>query len=551
MAARDKDEGEWPHHQILRAHRLYAFRQHLRIQAAVPYLLNRKAIPKSLAEEIAKFPSRTNDDYNINFLLGYLREARVERFIRFIEALGDSFASAIAECKSHRILIDTMSEGLENISNADIEQVRRVRAVVKMARKGQKSETPEEGVVRGYEFHTPVAEATVQHTESVVSESESSTGATETELVSRPEYSREITSVVETQHIPERKTDKEPAMSLLQPMEGFVKPGIAKFCHRDSLMEDQESWIIYDSTHGIAMDIPVDAVPPEILQFTVIAHAYLNGNFKIPEEFEVCTAIFTLRIHPFFHFVKPVSLKLPHSVIFDGDEDDEDFVILRALDPMSKTEEYDFCCDIITTADYSEDYYVQVELDHFSAVAGAKRKQKYRSARRGVPRGKQNSTNKQRRSIKNGRRKRLKNIKSKQSGDSVGSSLHSSYEASFERDPPQPDTNLLRQVSSTERDAPAQRSLLQRQGAVDDTASAPSPLVHQASSGAGPSAASCNEICIAYCYPTECLTSWTNRFLVAPNHPTGRKVGLFCIVEHNKLESSPVCVIGSSRFNIF
>ena len=238
MAAQDKDEGEWPHHQILRAHRLYAFRQHLRIQAAVPYLLNRKAISKSLAEEIAKFPSQTNDDYNINFLLGYLREAKVERFIRFIEALGDSIASALAECKSHRTLIDTMSEGLENISNADIEQVRRVRAVVKMARKGQKSET-EEGVVRGFECHTPVAGATVQQTESVVSESESSTGATETELVSRHEYSREKTSVGETQLNPERKTDKEPAISLLQPMEGFVKPGIAKFCHRDSLMGDQ------------------------------------------------------------------------------------------------------------------------------------------------------------------------------------------------------------------------------------------------------------------------------------------------------------------------
>ena len=150
MAAKDKGEGEWPHHKILHAHSQYAFRRHLCIQEAVPYLLNRKAIPKSLAKEISEHPLPKNDDYNIYFLLAYLREARVERFVRFIEGLGDSISPALDEegrsgGKSHVVLIDIMSDDLEKISNADMDQVRRVRAVVKMVTTDQtgKSEVEE------------------------------------------------------------------------------------------------------------------------------------------------------------------------------------------------------------------------------------------------------------------------------------------------------------------------------------------------------------------------------------------------------------------------
>ena len=162
MAAKE-GEGEWPHHQILRAHRLYAFRQHLHIQDAVPYLLKRKAIPKSLAREISNYPLQKNDDYNINFLLAYLREAGVERFVRFIEGLGDSISPALGGVsKSHAVLIDTMSENLEKISNADVDQVRRVRAVLKLVRglRGLEEEVEEgveedKGYGQSFEFLSP------------------------------------------------------------------------------------------------------------------------------------------------------------------------------------------------------------------------------------------------------------------------------------------------------------------------------------------------------------------------------------------------------------
>ena len=401
MAAKDQGEGEWPHHQILRVHRLYAFRQHLHIQEAVPSLLNRKAIPKSLAKEISKYPLQKNDDYNINFLLAYLREARVERFVRFIEGLGDSISAAPAEIgKSHAVLIDTMSEDLKRISNADMDQVRRVRAVVKMARADQTETLEAEETV---EFNT--VQSSTDITDNVVFESEKeSNPVIETvEPTKETESSdcKEMASAIESQTIHKRETEVEPTKPSLRPVIGFIKPGITKFFQRDSLTKDQKSWSLYNPTHGIEMDIPVKAVPSEILKFVVIAHAYLYGNYKIPEEYEVCTAIVTLRTKPNFDFLEPVSLTLPHSAVFDGDEDDEDLVVLRAPDPTPNTDEYDFRNDIIHSAVSFDDYHVHVSLDHFSAVAGAKRKQKCRTARHGVPIKRQVSSSKQRRGVSN------------------------------------------------------------------------------------------------------------------------------------------------------
>ena len=115
--------------------------------------------------------------------------------------------------------------------------------------------------------------------------------------------------------------------------------------------------------------------------------------------------------------------------------------------------------------------------------------------------------------------KKLRNLRNKGSSGSVGSSRGSSYDTSFEGDAPCP-----RQGSSADSEAPTQRSLLHRQEAIDDNVPGTSShMVHQTSSEADD--ASGNEICVAYCYPMQCLTSWTNRFLVAPNHPTGIKVG--------------------------
>ena len=456
-----------------------------------------------------------NDDYNINLLLGYLGEAEVERFVRFIEGLGDLISAAPSELsKSHVVLIDTMSEDLEKISNADMDQVRRIRAVVKMSRAHQ---TGTSEVDEGIEIKD-----TVQSSTDITgnkSEQESNTVMEPTKEIESSDC-KQMAFAIETQTIPKRETDEvEPAKPTLQPIIGFIKPGITKFFRRDSLTKDQKSWSLYNSTHGISIDIPIKAVPSEILQFVVIAHAYLKGNIKIPVEYEVCTAIVTLRTKPDFDFLEPVSLTLPHSAVFDGDEDDEEFVVLRAPDPMPNTDEHDFRNDIIQSAVSFDDYYVHVSLDHFSAVAGAKRKQKYQSAKHGVPWKKQVSSSKQR-IIKSTRRKKLRNLRNRHLGGSVGSSRGSSYDTAYESG----SSHNSSQGSSADSEELVQRSPLQRAIDIPRTSA---HMVHQTSSEAKDS--SCNEICVALCCPIQRITSWTNRFLVAPNHPTGIKVGFFIV----------------------
>ena len=530
--ADSREEGEWPHHQILRVHRQYAFRQHLRIQEAVPYLTKRKAIPRSLCKEITKLPE--NNDDNINFLLAYLREAKVERFVRFIEALGDSVSSPAEQepVKSHVTLLDTMSEALEKISNADIEQVRRVRAVVKSirpsptsmaeigrettsdAQAGSEALAPsveDTGFTKPHRFEATKTEPVVYQKEMELP-TERTVSCLPSEQIAVAERESEELRLEENVY---KAVTVEPKLKYQR---GFIEPRISKCFQRDGLNEHWTSWLLSDCTHGITVDIPVDAVPPEVLHFAVVVHAYLSGNFKIPDEYEACTAMFTLKTDPNFEFVKAVSVKLPHSLIFDGDEDEEDLVVLHAQDP-EQTSVYQFN-DILSSADYSEDYYVQVQLDHFSAIVGAKRRMRHRLPKRTHP-----WVNSTLRRQSSSTRQRSRSRRRPRRGDSVGSSRQSSYESSFERDLP-PQLNLPRQGSSTESDGPVSGSLLlQRQAAIqgDDT---PISLLHQASSNSVSDEASCNEIHVTCCSPLRCITSWTSRFFVVPNYPTARKVRL-------------------------
>ena len=558
---------EWPHHQILREHRQYTFRQYLRLQEAVPYLAQRKAIPKSVRKEIERIPENVDD--NLNFLLAYLREAKVERFVRFIEALGDSTVAV----KSHVALIDTLSPALEMISNADLEQVRRVRGVVKLVREGQPLETEVEGGIpakseeeRGggipptdpgvvyTQFETKIegepsfevvqeAEIPPQSKEVLHTEPSEITARTETSAVGKvPTESREdIGAQTETKDTTERLSTLQlasPTTIRSNVIPGFVEPRFAEFFRRDNLAEGQTSWLLHNPAHGVRIDIPVEAVPDDIMIFAVIIHAYLNGNFEIPNEYEICTAIFVLQTDPVFKFLKPVSLKIPHSAIFDGDEEPDDLVVLRAPNPdtpmygesdISIPPVYKFS-DIIIDADYSEDYYVHVDLDHFSAVAGGKRRRRYRLRKSTLPLSlnRQGSLSKQRRS----RRNRIKkNMKKAQRGDSIGSnhsSRESSYDGSFERREmflERQQSPLVRQCSSAESDGPYTKHL-HRQGAItrdDDCSLTPIYVQRQSSSIED---MSCNEICITCCNPVQCTTNWTTRFMVAPNTPTGRRVSL-------------------------
>ena len=574
---RDMSEGEWPHHQILRVHRQYAFRQHLKLQAAIPYLSRRKAIPKSLRNELEKSPEHEDD--NINFLLGYLREARVERFVRFVEALGDS----AAEIKSHGTLIDTMSENLDQISNVDLEQVRRVRTVVKRVREGHSLETEvEEGTGTETEVVEPgdnsktISDETEIMTKEVHSESEGThkervvttepevsttlhkdPTTTEAKLFATPQQEASTVIVAEEDSKEERyaKTHHTKTTSHLTVQHrGFVEPRCVEFFCRDSLTDDEHEWLYHDSAHGVRIAIPVDAVPPEINVFAVISHAYLGGNFQVPEDYDICTAVVVLKTDPNFEFIKPVSLKLPHAAIFDDDDEPEEWVVLRAFDPDTPvdrdshaTQMYVFS-DVISDADYSEDYYVRVNLDHFSAAVGAncKRKSKYRkrkgSLRHPLSMNRQGSVNKERRGRKRAMKKRVNKF---QKGDSIGSSRQSSRDGSFDGQSPLP-----RQCSSTESDGPFTKQLLQRQGTIqrDDDYPSPhaAPLLQQASSTEDDNNYSI-KIIICCCGPQKCTTNWTTRFMVAPDHPTGLRVSSVNLIWFMCHRHLPFMYIGSHR----
>ena len=464
-----------PHHQILRKHRQYVLPQYLQLQELLPLLEQSKAIPKSVRREIKKDPK--DSDGNLNFLLAYLREAKVEKFVRFIEALGES--TETLKVKSHITLIKAMSEDLVDISNADPEQVERVKKVVR------------------------------------------------------------------TLHVlpPDQATPTEKMVNELYT--GFVEPQMAQVFSRKNLPNGEGEWILYSPAHGVRIGISGDAVPPEIDKFAVKVRAYLNGCFEIPKEYEVCTAIFMIRMDPEFEFLKPVTLRIPHSALFDEDDDPDDFVVLRAPDPDTPIRGdthtpispiYQFTDDVISNADFSSsDYYVQVDLKHFCAVVGAKKKHKYRRPKTSLPLtsslSRQGSHGTQRMS----RRKRSmkKRIKVLERGSSIGSSRQSSYEASFEKDEKRAslthqESPLERKSSSAESDRQFRIPMLQRQAAMqhdDGYSDTPSPLLQQQSSSLEDgSDVNCNEICIFCCCPEHRTDKWTTQFMIAPNHPTGRMV---------------------------
>ena len=535
--AEDIARNEWPHHQILRSHRQYAFRQYLQIQDAVPYLEKRKAVTKAIRKEIQRFPE--NKDDNMNILLAYLRDAKVERFVRFIEALGDS----TLVIKSHVTLIDTMSESLEKISNADMDQVRRVREVVRFVREGPTETQVEgeasdetkkglfsEGVSAETKVEGEVSFETKMKVTSTVKELESAETKVEVEVSAETE--------VEGTYTKDNDTTSKLSLTSLPPQRsvqypGYVEPRFASLFDRESLVNGQSEWLVHDPVHGVRINIPADSVPPNVGKFAVKIHAYINGNFHIPHEYEICTAIFMIQTDPQFEFLKPVSLKLPHCAIFEGDEDEDDIVILCAPDPDMHEDKNTptprtappICTfsDVLCNVDLSEDYYIQIDLDHFTTFVGAKKRRKYRrptsKSRLSLYLSRESSINKQKRSRRSAMRKRIKKA------DSMGSSRQSSYEGSFDKEEKlvvlkRQQSPLLRQYSSAESDGPLHKHL-QRQVAITNDA-ASNPLQHQSSSIDDLSSI---QILVCCCHPVQRITNWKTRFMVAPHIPTGKKVG--------------------------
>ena len=585
--------GGWTHDRVIGEYQQYTFKRFLKLDSD---LLQSMVEEKIITKKIRAAVVASNCD--MDYFLAIVKKKKVKKFVKFLEVLERTFSWN----ENHRTLVSTISEHLVLMTDVEPEDKETITRVIWNAQKqeteefiSQQTELLVEGQTKA-ESEPQVAGETKLTTlpTSPVGVAEfgdllqpssltpqttgqsGSAGVSKEVLVTSAgstsdavdDRAKPVTQTVETvEHTAVKLTGLSVADDArVPPPRGYIEPRHAEIFSRERLVND--TWTFYSVEHGVTISIHKDAVPPNMDTFGVCMHAYLWGPFEIPEEYEICTAIFLIQIYPKFEFCKPVTLKIPHSVIFEDDDQPEDFVVLRAPEPAfsdtgthipklsgacsvippdthipSDTQSSDSerhtanqippvykFSDIISDADYSEDYYVQVDLDHFSAVAGAKRRRRYRLRKStlSLSLNRQGSLSKQRRSKRN---RIKKSIMKAQRGDSIGSnhsSRESSYDGSFERREvhlKRQQSPLVRQCSSADSDGPYTKHL-HRQRAItrdDDCSLTPIHIQHQSSSIED---MSCNEICITCCNPVQCTTNWTTRFMVAPNTPTGTLVSV-------------------------
>lgn len=565
-------EGGKTHVKILSDSQQYALKRYLKLEAILPSLKERKVISK-------KWGKRLEENYDVDLFLALLKNKDVEAFTKFFEVLEETFE----ENKDHKTLVGGMSKRLLQISDADPEQRERIRRVVVSAT-GEKSlgtrVGSEEGQtdissvtqkdvlvdrgpfeVEGTYVTAPPLEPSVSQQKPEPLQIPITGGKSELPHGEEKEEGEDESSTVHTagesnQLSPNQaqsqtlephilNPEPDPGTELRLPLHssfqttpsfplsnqlpcGFVAPPIFEYFPRSKLINSE--WCFHNAAHGISIHISEDAVPPEIDCFALQIHAYLQGPFQFHEEYELCTAVFHLRVHskPPFQFLKPVTLRIPHSALFEEDDEPDDFVILQAPDPDDAIPPdghtaihpvYEFT-NIIREADFSSGYHVEVKLQHFSSVAGGKKKHKYRRPRSSSLH-RQGSQVTQRKGRK---KRRLRKIV--RQGSSIGSSRQSSYEGSFEEAHSKlkhQQSPLVKQCSSVESDAPLPPRLT-RQVAMDNDHkghSTPSPCLSSSLDDANDS---CNELCISCCSPVSRTCHWKTSFMAACHHPTGMMV---------------------------
>ena len=563
-------EGGWTHARILGDSQQYALPRYLKLEAILPSLKERKVISKKWGKYLAE------QNYDVSIFLTLLKKKDVESFTQFFEVLEETFN----ENEDHKALVESMSDNLLQISNADPGQRERIERVVANAT-GKGLETR-----LGSEQEGQTDISSVTQTVVLTGKGPFEVVGTQSEGVAAPPLEPSVSqqkseplqipvteAEFESPHLEEGKGEGEeesrlgPDQAQSQPLEphilspepdlntelgqplkssyqitppnhlssqppcGFIAQRILKYFPRSELINNE--WYFHNAAHGISIRISEDAVPPEIDCFALQVCAYLQGPFQFPEEYELCTALFHLQVHSKtpFQFLKPVTLRIPHSALFEDDDEPGDFVILRAPHPddaippdghTAMNPVYKFT-DIIQEADFSSGYHVEVKLNHFSAVAGGKRKHKYRRPRSSSLH-RQGSQGMQ---MKGRKKRRLRKVL--RQGSSIGSSRQSSYEGSFEEPHSKlkhQQSPLVKQCSSVESDAPLPPRLT-RQVAMDDDHkghSTPTPSSPCLSSSLDDANESYNELCIRCCSPATRTDRWKTQFMVACCHPTGMMV---------------------------
>ena len=134
----------------------------------------------------------------------------------------------------------------------------------------------------------------------------------------------------------------------------------------------QTGGIFYSPIHGIAVDIPEQAIPSHVSSFKIKMRACLHGPFIFPyPDIEICSAVVCLSCEPSFEFVSDVTVEIPHCAII-SESDHEDYLLLRA--PDSQDSPYWNFSEVLESK--LSTYHVMVKVRHFSKVAHVYRKNK-------------------------------------------------------------------------------------------------------------------------------------------------------------------------------
>ena len=527
-------QGSLSHARVLVDWEQSAIKRYLNVEKVIPGLISRGVISKNVGRGIMK-----KKELQVKVLMGVMKKQPVERFVAFVEALGETFS----QCEEHKTLVNLMSSSIRRIdlppqSTEVMEKV--IQAAVEDKQTGPVVEgqtlyqtsslqlqkaavhqlaagtTPTEGSPKmvletaGQTSHLEATECTAATNESPAAEqlpsSTHSSGNTSSPHPDRSFHklsSSEAAVVVQSTVQPSSVA----AQSLIPPPSGFIESRSDYYSTRDSAS-------FYLPGSGVSVDIPSEAIPSDIGDhFWLGAFVYLRGPFQVPGGITLCTPIVWFSLRPQFIFKADVTIKIPHSAIIKRSTDLEQFYFLTMsgdppTGPIYKLSE-------ILPADFTDGYHAVANVRHFSPVSfGSKQKSRP---------GSESSLHGTRSPL----RKRSQKTKEvipllKSLSQRSGSSFESSQ--SFEEQEQCRSTSSLDHGSGTSSSTSEVGQSLQDMDEIASTKDRSSSL-ELSSSFETSESEGVNEFFIARCMPKDrCAEMWDTTFMVSFCNPLGLKV---------------------------
>ena len=138
----------------------------------------------------------------------------------------------------------------------------------------------------------------------------------------------------------------------------------------------------YSSLHGVSVSFSSCAFPPDLKEFKFQLSVYDSSCFKLPEDFELCTAVVRLSTIPegLHFFQNGVSVSIPHCAVITC-LSDVDSLSIRALSDADFSASSDFSKGEEIRGDFGDGYHARFTVSHFTGYAGVvdkkKRKRKW------------------------------------------------------------------------------------------------------------------------------------------------------------------------------